>query len=108
VTDDRPVIDAPTAEQLSGRIPAVQPPPNRSRIREQRKARVARRHRRRGVTMLVLGIAIVAVGVLSWWSLKGDSTPPKTAVSGVSITAPSTVPSTVPTTPSTTQTTSNP
>jgi hypothetical protein len=94
VTDDRPVIDAPTAEQLSGRIPAVQPPPSRSRIREQRKAKVARRHRRRGLAMLVAGVLIVAVGVVSWWSLSGRSTPPKTAVSGVSVTAPTTVTST--------------
>jgi hypothetical protein len=103
VTDDRPVIDAPTAEQLSGRIPAVQPPPTRSRIREQRTARVARRRRRRGVAMLVVGTVLVAGGALSWWSLRGDSTPPKTAVSGVSVTTPTT---TIQPTPN--QPTSNP
>ncbi len=109
MTDDRPVIDAPTAEQLSGRIPAVQPAPTRSRFREQRKARLARRHRTAGVTVVILAIAVVVVAVVSWWSLRDDAAPPKTAVSGVSITAPSTVSSTVPPTiPSTTQTTSNP
>ena len=80
--------------------------------REQRKgAARAGGHRTAGVTMVLLGIAVVVVALVSWWSLHDDSAPPKTAVSGVSITAPSTVSSTAtvpPTIPSTTQPTSNP
>jgi hypothetical protein len=98
VTDDRPVIDAPTAEQLSGRIPAVQPPPTRSRIREQRKAKLSRRHRRTGITMLVVGTLMVAVGVVSWWTLKDDPAPPKHSVSGVSVTTPTSELGSVPST----------
>jgi hypothetical protein len=109
VTDDRPVIDAPTAEQLSGRIPAVQAPPSRSRIREQRQARLSRRHRRTGITMLVAAIVIVAAGVVSWLALNSDSTPPTTSVSGETVTAPTSAPSSLSTTVvSTTQLSSNP
>jgi hypothetical protein len=107
VTDDRPVIDAPTAEQLSGRIPAVQAPPSRSRIREERKERVSRRHRRTGVTLLLVGVLMVAVGVVTWLSLKSDATPSTTSVSGVSVTAPAEASSTIPPTtlaPTTTST----
>jgi hypothetical protein len=109
VTDDRPVIDAPTAEQLSDRIPAVQPPPTRSRIREQRRARVSRRHRRTGITMIVVGLLMVGAGVVSWFSLKSDATPSTTSVSGVSVTSPPIAPSSLDTTiVSTTLPNSNP
>ena len=105
----------PTGDRRPDGRAAVGPHPGGSAgadpvaFREQRKARLARRHRTAGVTMVLLGIAVVVVALVSWWSVHDDSAPPKTGVSGVSITAPSTVPSTIPPTiPSTTQPTSNP
>jgi hypothetical protein len=93
VTDDRPVIDAQTAEELSGRIPVVQAPPTRARFRAERKQRSVKRHRRTGATMAVLGVLLVLMGVLSWWSISGDDSPsPKPAVSGVSVTASTSLP----------------
>ena len=67
MSDDRPVIDAPTAEELSGQVPAVQAPPTREQFRSRRQARRGRRTRRRGLLLVAAGTVVVLIGVISLW-----------------------------------------
>ena len=85
LTDDRPVIDAPTAEELSGEISVVRTPTNRSVARERRRRREERRRRRRGVLIMTLAVVLAAAGGLLWWQVAGDGSDVEPQVSGVSV-----------------------
>jgi hypothetical protein len=97
VIDERPVIKAPTAEELSGEIGVVRGPTSRTSARERRVARHQRRRRRRVALLLTGGLVIAAAGGAAYVALD-DSNDVEPKVSGVSVTkTTSTIPA-VPTT----------
>ena len=85
MTDDRPVIKAPTAEELSGEIRVVRGPTSRSNARNRRVARHQRRRRRRAALLVAAGLVIAAASGAAYVALD-DSSDVQPKVSGVSVT----------------------